>query len=742
MPQNDEPTRRLSPNDTQEIVESTLHASLSADPLVGTRVGERYELLAPLGRGGFGRVYRARDRKLDRIVAVKLIEMGGIVDHEARLRVLREARANARLQHQHVVTLHDAGEDSRGLYLVLEYVAGTSLEEVLASGPLPPSRAVEILRDCADALAAAHAQGIIHRDIKPANILLTESGRVKIADFGIARLVGDSHPTDRGIIMGTPSYMAPEQIDGRGVGPATDVFELGCVLYEMISGRPPFRGGTPSEVIGRILRGVPDPLPPLDGSLTPLVDLVTRMLRKNAAERPSPAQIIESADAWQTHAGNRRGLAPIRKPLDRRLVVAAIALVALVGSAVVVQRFLKPEATVEPKAVPSPTIVSPAAAERSAPTGMGRTSIKFSSRDGVFRFLEFLGRGREGVTRLDDLTLELDGPAAETATRAEEGRLIDAMQGYRFALSPSTFRDGTQSDRTVSLTFDRIEASDLIDLFAWSAGWPVVQRGDFVELSAKQGPLRIKASAQPWDLVVGRTLEASGAEAVRFESAWLVVPKSAGVSEPLRVAGIYQESTSAQKLAASLAEATGGRAVVLHDAAASPPGVVAVARSRDIAAALRSVEKARRDDWRVVEPQIFHGDPISLRVRGASLAEVLALAGSEPIEGLEGQLTATVTEVPQEELLAIALAANGLTGMQLGEKTRVVAQGSEELAETVVYVSSRPASFYLPLAKFAGDRGSISANDDIQTVTIRGTAGNVGALRRAISAIEAMLAPK
>ncbi|MGK2859318.1 MAG: serine/threonine-protein kinase [Thermoanaerobaculia bacterium] len=741
MPRNDDPTRRMNPNETQEIIESSLDASKPGDPLLGTRVGDRYELLAPLGRGGFGRVYRARDLKLDRVVAVKLIEMGGTVDHEARLRVLREARANARLQHQHVVTLHDAGEDTRGLYLVLEYVAGTSLEEVLATGPLPPTRAAEILRDCAEALAAAHAQGIVHRDIKPANILLTESGRVKIADFGIARLVGDSHPTDRGIIMGTPNYMAPEQIDGRGVGPATDVFELGCVLYEMISGRPPFRAGTPSEVIGRILRGVPDPLPPLDASLSPMVDLVTQMLRKNAAERPLPAQIVEFVDAWQHSAGTRRALGG-RRPVNGKLVAAAIALIALIAVAAGVQTLSKRDPSEAPPVRPSPAVVERAAPERLAPTGTGRTSLTFSSRDAVFRYLEFLGRDRKGVTRLDDLTLELDGPASQVANRAEAGRLIDAMEGHRFALGHSGFTDGVASDRKVSVKFERIGAAELVDLFAWSAGWPVALRGDFIELAEQQGALRVAAEAQPWDLVVAKVLDAAGAEAIRFESAWLVVPKGSRVHEPLRVAAVYQESMKPQELARLMRKAAGNRAVILTDTASSPPGLLAVAPSRDMPTILRALKGSRREEWRVIEPELFRGDPISLRVRGVDLGEVLALAGSAPVEGIEGQLTATVTEVPREELLAIALAANGLTSVQRGDPVRVVPQGSGEPARIKMRVASRPASFYAPLAALAEDGGTLAADDATRTVTIGGAAGDVESLRRAIAAIESMLAPR
>lgn len=172
-----------------------------------------YRLLEPIGRGGFGQVYRAHDTLLDRDVALKMIR--GTGDALLSQRFLREARATARFHHPNVVALHDAGEDSSGMFLILELVDGESLAAVLGRGPLPIERAAAIVRQIATALQAGHEAGIIHRDLKPSNVLLTKRGEIKLADFGLAHLVGESRLTQSQSMVGTPLYMSPEQIEGH-----------------------------------------------------------------------------------------------------------------------------------------------------------------------------------------------------------------------------------------------------------------------------------------------------------------------------------------------------------------------------------------------------------------------------------------------------------------------------------------------------------------------------------------------
>jgi eukaryotic-like serine/threonine-protein kinase len=222
-----------------------------------------YQVLGELGRGGMGVVYKARHIGLDRLVALKLLRDAAHAGAEEVARFRREAEAVARLQHPHVVQIHDVGEHHGRPYLALEYVAGGSLAQRLQGTPLPPREAARLLEALARAVQAAHQRGVIHRDLKPANVLLTADGTPKVSDFGLAkRLDGDAAHTQSGAIVGTPSYMAPEQAGGRreAVGPPADVYALGAILYELLTGRPPFRAETPLDTLLQVQ--TEEPLPP------------------------------------------------------------------------------------------------------------------------------------------------------------------------------------------------------------------------------------------------------------------------------------------------------------------------------------------------------------------------------------------------------------------------------------------------------------------------------------------------
>ena len=213
-----------------------------------------YEILGKLGEGGMGVVYKARQQGLNRLVALKMI-IGGSqarVDHLARFRV--EAEAVARLRHPNILQIYDIGEADGLPFVSLELLEGGDLDDRLAGTPQPGRAGSELMATLARAVQAAHQAGIIHRDLKPANILFTEEGIPKITDFGLAkRLESDSRQTETGQIMGTPSYMAPEQASGhtKDVGPPADIYALGAILYEVLTGRPPFKGETPMETVRR-----------------------------------------------------------------------------------------------------------------------------------------------------------------------------------------------------------------------------------------------------------------------------------------------------------------------------------------------------------------------------------------------------------------------------------------------------------------------------------------------------------
>jgi serine/threonine protein kinase/tetratricopeptide (TPR) repeat protein len=219
-----------------------------------------YELLRELGRGGMGVVYLARQLRLNRLVALKMVLAGEHARPDDLLRFLAEAEAIAQLQHPHIVQIYEVGQHAGLPFFALEYLDGGSLAHKLQGTPLPAREAAQLVETLAQAVQAAHARGIIHRDLKPANVLLDQEGRPKISDFGLAKRL-DAGPglTQTGLILGTPSYMAPEQAEGKGkeVGPAADVYALGATLYELLTGRPPFKAATPMETVRQVLEEEP-----------------------------------------------------------------------------------------------------------------------------------------------------------------------------------------------------------------------------------------------------------------------------------------------------------------------------------------------------------------------------------------------------------------------------------------------------------------------------------------------------
>ncbi len=271
-----------------------------------TRLGP-YEIVGPLGAGGMGEVYRARDARLGREVAVKVLPEPFAHDPERRARFEREARAVAALSHPNILAIHDYGTHGAVTYAVMELLEGETLRSRLAKGPLPWREAIAVGGAVADGLTAAHAKGIVHRDLKPENLFLTADGRVKILDFGLARVepkpseeleTGPYLPTetDPGTVLGTVGYMSPEQVRGLKVDGRSDIFSLGCVLYEMLSGRRPFQRQTAADTIAAILHDEPRDLAGLGITVPPEVERAVRLcLAKNREERYQSARDCAAA---------------------------------------------------------------------------------------------------------------------------------------------------------------------------------------------------------------------------------------------------------------------------------------------------------------------------------------------------------------------------------------------------------------------------------------------------------------
>jgi hypothetical protein len=281
----------------------------------GARLGP-FEILTPLGAGGMGEVYRARDTRLDRTVAIKLLPSELLNAPGRRIeRFRREARAIARVTHQHICTLHDVGEDGPAIFLVMEYVEGVTLAARLEEGPLPLALSLRVAIQIADALDHAHRHGVVHADLKPGNVMLTRDS-VKLLDFGLAKLTQRDEEvpidatrserlTEVGFIAGTVPYMAPEQIEGRQVDGRTDIFAFGVVLFEMLSGRRPFAGDSRASLMAAIVAADPPAL----ASLQPLVPaslerLIDRCLAKDPGDRWQTARDLAAELRWIAEAGS------------------------------------------------------------------------------------------------------------------------------------------------------------------------------------------------------------------------------------------------------------------------------------------------------------------------------------------------------------------------------------------------------------------------------------------------------
>src|SRR5437899_3164355 len=319
----------------------------------GTMLGP-YEIQSPLGAGGMGEVYRARDTRLDRTVAVKILPSHLSINPEAKQRFDREARAISSLSHPNVCHLYDVGTQGGTSYLVMEYLEGETLADRLRKGPLPLDQVLKYGIEICEGLEKAHRSGVIHRDLKPGNIMLTKSG-AKLMDFGLAKpvvplsppssgltqtLVTPQQPlTTEGMVVGTFQYMSPEQLEGREADARSDIFALGAVLYEMVTGRRAFEGKTTASTIAAIMTAEPPPISTVQPmSPPPLEATVKSCLAKDPDERLQSAHDVKLQLKWiAEHASSSRfsAVAPAaRRPGNGvAWLVAAFLLVLLLGGA-------------------------------------------------------------------------------------------------------------------------------------------------------------------------------------------------------------------------------------------------------------------------------------------------------------------------------------------------------------------------------------------------------------------------
>jgi serine/threonine protein kinase len=311
-------------------------------PAAGVRVNYfgDYELLGEIARGGMGVVWRARQTSLNREVALKMIRAGALASPEEVQRFLREAEAAANLQHPNIVAIHEVGEHGGQHYFSMDYVAGRDLAALVQDGPLPPRRAATYVKIIAEAIHFAHQRGTLHRDLKPQNVLIDAADQPRITDFGLAKIMqDDSRLTQTGTVMGSPSYMSPEQAAGRTgeVGVASDVYSLGAMLYELLTGKPPFRGATPLATMQQVLESEPTAPRKLKADIP--VDLETICLKSlekaPSARYPTARALAEELDRFlKGEPILARPASPLRKLVNwgtrHSGLLAALAALALV----------------------------------------------------------------------------------------------------------------------------------------------------------------------------------------------------------------------------------------------------------------------------------------------------------------------------------------------------------------------------------------------------------------------------
>ncbi len=398
---------------------------------IGHRPGDvvgRFELVREVGRGGFGVVFEARDRELGRSVAFKAIRPGR-TDALREERLVKEAEAAARLSHPNIVTLFDLGRSERGPYLVFELLRGEALSARLARGPLPVEEAVRVATEVARALACAHDQGVVHRDLKPGNVFLCSDGPVKVLDFGLAHAFGRRRESG-----GTPAYMAPEQWRGAPEDERTDVFALGVLLFELLSGTLPFPGddGGRAATSSRAAPGLDVPGRPELG------DLLARMLAKDPVERPRDgAEVLAALQALAGGAPAPAGPAGSRRPVRRRRPWTRLLAVSIVGlalgavAALLVGRWLAPgQSGGRPLVAVADMVNATGDGELDALSGLLVTSLEQSRRIAVLT-----------RSRLADLAAQ-EGKPADTRIDERLGRELGRQAGVKAVLVAAVHRLG------------------------------------------------------------------------------------------------------------------------------------------------------------------------------------------------------------------------------------------------------------------------------------------------------------
>jgi serine/threonine protein kinase/beta-lactam-binding protein with PASTA domain len=649
-PWQHEVTSRLAPEANTASFPTVLGANVTmttvSDPLVGRLLDGRYQITQRLARGGMATVYRAVDMRLTRTVAVKVMHVGLGDEAEFARKFDREARAAAKLSHPNVVSVFDQGQDVEGSnsrpYIVMEYVEGQTLRDVLnREAPLPPARALEVMEPVLAALAAAHDAGLVHRDVKPENVLISDRGRIKVADFGLAKAVSSQSSTaTQGLLIGTVSYLPPELVVAGRADARSDVYSAGVVLFELLTGRKPHTGDTPIQIAyAHVHRDVPPPsVGPTGGPIPPYVDaLVTRATARDGNLRQPDAKVL-LAQVRRARIALQQGLAddpeltrelrsaPRQAAGEAKRDRADYEVTQMVPTPVPVAQ-AQPRSSVTPRTVidaPPPAIARPLhaqTAERLAATERERRARK--RRRGWLAFL---------------LVVLISASAALAGWYLTEGRFTTAP-----ALDSLSKAEAEQVVAKVGLSIDFSEAySETVARGMVISTKPgpgtKILKGAKIEAALSKGPERYQMPA-----VVG--LSESAAEAA-IEKAKLTVGKVAdGYSDQVAVGTVISASQQPgvrlkKRTAINIVVCAGPKPIPITDYRGTPYDAAAAALT---SAGFRVVEKSSYSH-KVAKDLVLRQDP---RSGGAAPGTTITLTRS---------LGPQLVQVPNVQRMAVPAA--------------------------------------------------------------------------------------
>lgn len=724
----------------------------------GTRLGP-YEVVSLLGKGGMGEVYRARDPRLGRDVAVKVLPEAFSSDPDHLRRFDREARAASALQHPGILTVYDTGTHEGVPYVVSELLEGSTLRDALQAGAIPVATAIGYAVQIAEAVGTAHDKGVVHRDLKPENLFVMRGGRIKVLDFGLAKVTGPPQAdegtseitlsqTAPGVTLGTAGYMSPEQVRGLPADTRSDVFSFGAVLYEMLAGRRAFGGETAAERMTAILRQDPPPLAGVGASIPEaLQDVVARCLEKDAQKRFQTAAELALAlaaagsqaaePAGRSGDGKTAPALPRRRVPGRPLAIGATVM-ALIALATALHRRTSVPATDPPG--PSARNTSPAA-DVSEVVAVKKVA---SSPEAVAALQPWIGSltGGPGLSlrRVDAGHIEVRGPAGQVLNAISAIQVLDALDGHRFFEEPSLFQNGGESSREISFDFDGIRVASFIQVVARAAGWPVV-----LDRSV-QGTMTLKLNEVWWDQAVQTSFELNNLRATRYGDAWLVSTRERALDMEQRdLPFVYAKKPRRTSLAAMVKALEAVRSETGVIAPNSRLGTIFIVERPDAfpnyARILAAVD--REEGEAGVPRPSYTGSKVTLEFPDGRLQDIFRLYADlsglnvvvEP--GIDGGVSASIRDLAWDNALDLILRSQDLQYELRGNLLRIgrYSEDSEVVVETVALRHEDP-EFFRPFARYLGPSGTLDVESRSKTLIIRDVRKRAVWLREQAEAID------